>query len=94
MTSLRQIESNRRNALKSTGSKTETGKLRSTKNAVRHALTAERPSSSLVERLQKDSLELVRRLKMASTSMLFSPPRHYRRKCARFRREPKSQTIN
>ena len=41
MTSLRQIESNRRNALRSTGPKTETGKLRSSKNAVRHGLTAE-----------------------------------------------------
>jgi hypothetical protein len=41
MTSLRQIESNRRNALRSTGPKTETGKQRSSKNAVRHGLTAE-----------------------------------------------------
>ena len=41
MTSLRQIESNRRNALRSTGPKTEAGKQRSSKNAVRHGLTAE-----------------------------------------------------
>jgi hypothetical protein len=41
MTSLRQIESNRRNALGSTGPKTEAGKQRSSKNAVRHGLTAE-----------------------------------------------------
>jgi hypothetical protein len=41
MTSLRQIESNRRNALKSTGPKTETGKQSSSKNAIRHGLTAE-----------------------------------------------------
>jgi hypothetical protein len=41
MTSLRQIESNRRNAMRSTGPKTETGKQRSSKNAVRHGLTAE-----------------------------------------------------
>jgi hypothetical protein len=41
MTSLRQIESNRRNALRSTGPKTETGKQRSSQNAVRHGLTAE-----------------------------------------------------
>jgi hypothetical protein len=41
MTSLEQIESNRRNALRSTGPKTETGKQRSSKNAVRHGLTAE-----------------------------------------------------
>ena len=41
MTSLRQIESNRRNAQKSTGPKTHSGKQRSSQNAVRHGLTAE-----------------------------------------------------
>ena len=41
MTSLRQIEANRRNALKSTGPKTETGKQASRCNALRHGLTAE-----------------------------------------------------
>lgn len=41
MTSLRQIESNRRNAQKSTGPKTGSGKQRSSQNAVRHGLTAE-----------------------------------------------------
>ena len=41
MTWLRRIESNRRNALKSTGPKTETGKQRASQNAVRHGLTAE-----------------------------------------------------
>ena len=41
MTSLRQIESNRRNALKSTGPKTDSGKQRASQNAVRHGLTAE-----------------------------------------------------
>jgi len=41
MTSYRQIEANRRNALKSTGPKTKAGKQSSRCNAVRHGLTAE-----------------------------------------------------
>ena len=41
MTSLRQIVSNRRNAQRSTGPKTQSGKQRSSQNAVRHGLTAE-----------------------------------------------------
>jgi hypothetical protein len=41
MTSFRQIEANRRNALRSTGPITEAGKRRSRRNAVRHGLTAE-----------------------------------------------------
>jgi hypothetical protein len=41
MTSIKQIEANRRNSLKSTGPKTETGKRASRCNAIRHGLTAE-----------------------------------------------------
>jgi hypothetical protein len=41
MTSLRQIEANRRNASKSTGPTTAQGKQRSSRNALRHGLTAE-----------------------------------------------------
>ena len=41
MTSIKQIEANRRNSLKSTGPKTEAGKRASRCNAVRHGLTAE-----------------------------------------------------
>jgi len=41
MTSLKQIDANRRNSLKSTGPKTEAGKQASRCNAVHHGLTAE-----------------------------------------------------
>jgi hypothetical protein len=41
VTSFRQIEANRRNALRSTGPTTENGKRRSRQNAVRHGLSAE-----------------------------------------------------
>jgi hypothetical protein len=41
MTTLRQLEANRRNALKSTGPTSAEGKQRSRCNAVRHGLTAE-----------------------------------------------------
>jgi hypothetical protein len=47
MTSYRQIEANRRNALKSTGPKTEAGKQMSRCNAVRHGLAAETVISAL-----------------------------------------------
>ena len=41
MTSIRQIEANRRNAIRSTGPRTEDGKNRSRRNAIRHGLSAE-----------------------------------------------------
>jgi hypothetical protein len=41
MTSFRQIEANRRNAIQSTGPKTEEGKGHSRRNAIRHGLSAE-----------------------------------------------------
>lgn len=47
MTSFWQIEANRRNALKSTGPKTEAGKQQSRCNAVGHGLTAETVISAL-----------------------------------------------
>jgi hypothetical protein len=47
MTSYRQIEANRRNTLRSTGPRTEAGKLQSRRNAVRHGLAAETVIGSL-----------------------------------------------
>jgi hypothetical protein len=47
MTSFRQFEANRRNALQSTGPRTEDGKRRSRINAVRHGLTVETVIGSL-----------------------------------------------
>src|SRR5438552_17397789 len=47
MTSYRQMQANRRNALKSTGPRTEAGKETSRCNAVRHGLTAETVISAL-----------------------------------------------
>src|SRR5438105_5177940 len=41
MTTLKQIDANRRNARRSTGPITQEGKLRSRRNAVRHGLSAE-----------------------------------------------------
>jgi hypothetical protein len=41
VTSIRQIQANRRNAVRSTGPSTEAGKRRSKRNAVRHGLCAE-----------------------------------------------------
>ncbi len=49
MTSIKQIEANRRNSLKSTGPKTEAGKQASRCNAVRHGLTAETVIGALEE---------------------------------------------
>src|SRR6185437_16773325 len=42
MTSLLQIEANRRNALRSTGPRTDAGRATSSCNALKHGLTAER----------------------------------------------------
>ena len=58
MTSLKQIEANRRNSLKSTGPKTETGKQTSRCNAVRHGLTAETVISALEDAEDYKAFEL------------------------------------
>jgi hypothetical protein len=47
MTSSKQIEANRRNALKSTGPRTEAGKQVSRCNAMRHGLAAQTVISTL-----------------------------------------------
>ena len=48
MTSWRQFQANRRNALRSTGPRTEEGKRTSRRNALRHGLTAE----TVIDRLE------------------------------------------
>ncbi|MGC2081647.1 MAG: hypothetical protein WA728_37630, partial [Xanthobacteraceae bacterium] len=58
MTSIKQIEANRRNSLKSTGPKTEAGKQTSRCNAVRHGLTAETVIGALEDALDYKAFEL------------------------------------
>ena len=57
MTSPRQTEANRRNALTSTGPKTEAGKQASRCNAVRHGLTAETVISTLEDAEDYEAFE-------------------------------------
>jgi hypothetical protein len=57
MTSFRQIEANRRNALRSTGPKTEDGKQQSRRNALRHGLTAETVIDGLEDREDYQAFE-------------------------------------
>lgn len=58
MTSLRQIDANRRNAFKSTGPTTDAGKQRSRRNAVRHGLTAETVITTLEDEEDYEAFEL------------------------------------
>src|SRR5665213_130989 len=57
MTSLKQVEANRRNALKSTGPTTPEGKERSRCNAVRHGLTAETIIAALEDSKDYEAFE-------------------------------------
>jgi hypothetical protein len=58
MTSVKQFEANRRNSLKSTGPKTESGKRASRCNAVRHGLTAEAVIGALEDAEDYKAFEL------------------------------------
>ena len=57
MTSFKQIAANRRNALKSTGPRTEDGKLRSRQNALRHGLTAQTVITALEDAADYQAFE-------------------------------------
>jgi hypothetical protein len=59
MTSLRRIEANRRNALKSTGPTTDAGKRRARRNATRHGLTAEAVIDVLEDSKQYRAFEML-----------------------------------
>jgi hypothetical protein len=54
--SARQLEANRRNALKSTGPRTPEGKLRASRNAVTHGLTARHEVLSIEDRAEYEAL--------------------------------------
>jgi hypothetical protein len=58
MTSLRQIEANRRNSRSSTGPTSEQGKKRSRQNAIRHGLTAETVIHALEDAADYAAFEL------------------------------------
>jgi hypothetical protein len=58
MTSPKQIEANRRNALHSTGPATDAGKQRSRRNAIRHGLTAETVITTLEDEEDYKAFEL------------------------------------
>jgi hypothetical protein len=58
MTSFKQFEANRRNALNSTGPATDAGKQRSRRNAVRHGLTAETVITTLEDEEDYKAFEL------------------------------------
>ena len=57
MSSLKQIEANRRNAFKSTGPITPEGKRRSRCNAIRHGLTAETVIAALEDSKDYEAFE-------------------------------------
>ena len=59
MTSARKIESNRQNALRSTGPRTDAGKARSRRNALKHGLEIPiKRDSAFIEQIEALSTEL------------------------------------
>src|SRR6516225_5223709 len=72
MTSLKQIEANRRNAAKSTGPTTADGKQRSRRNAMRHGLTAEAVIGALEDADDYRARAEVLRLRYPSQRLLQS----------------------
>ena len=99
MTSFRQIEANRCNALKSTGPRSEAGKRVSRRNAVRHGLTAETVIGTLEDAddyrafeeaitADFDAQSAVERelvLRLASILWRLRRARRWKRDCLRFK---------
>ena len=99
MISIQRLEANRRNALRSTGPRTEDGKQRSRINAVRHGLTAETVVGSLEDAEDYKAFEAaiiadydaetaVARelvLRLASLYGGFAAPMRLRPTCSRFK---------
>jgi hypothetical protein len=92
------MEANRRNALRSTGPRTEAGKLQSRRNAVRHGLMAETVVCSLEDAedysafeaaiiADYDAQSAVERelvLRLASILWRYAVPRRWKQACSRF----------
>jgi len=73
MTSIRQIEANRRNAMHSSGPTTPEGKQGSRRNAVRHGLTAETIIGALEDAEDYKAPKRCATPRTLSTQLLSSP---------------------
>jgi hypothetical protein len=74
MSPLKQIEANRRNALKSTGPTTPEGKQRSPCNAIRHGLTAETVIAALEDSEDYEAFSSPFAHRARGRFRLFTPP--------------------